>query len=175
MSTTQISLDIDLGQSIDEIREHIISAAAQQMLMQTTIYNDDPHFTKLAQSLRDDISRAIKAEVEKVVAPAVTVALEEGVQPTDSYGTPRGEKLPLRSVIVAEAEKALNKKVEIRDNYGRSESVIQQVIRDEVQKAMAADLKEIIAEERKKVTAAVHTEAAQLITQAVERSVARVG
>lgn len=166
-----VDLSIDLGQNVDEIREHVIKAAAREMLYQFSSYSGEEHFTKLAQSLRDDISKAVKAEVEKVIAPAVAAALEEGVQPTDQYGEARGEKRSLRSVIVTEAERALNKKVEIRDNYGRSESVIQQVIRDEVQRAMADDLKGVIKEERAKVEKAVRDQAAELITESVRRAV----
>jgi hypothetical protein len=171
----QINLDIDLTHDAEAIRAHIIDAAAKYLLVQTTPYNDDPHFTKLANSLRDDIARVVRAEVEKIVAPAVATALEAGVQRTDNYGSPAGPKVPLRQVIVEEAEKALNKRVEVRDNYSRSESVVQQVIRDEVQRVLADDLKAVVKAEREKVTKAVRDEAATIITDAVRRATASVG
>lgn len=167
---TVVAVSVDLGDDIGAVRDRIVGAAAHELLAEVSRWADcGEHATELAKALRGDISKAIKAEVEKVIAPAVRVALESGVQPTDQYGEPRGEKTSLRSVIITEAARALHKKVEIRDNYGRSESVVQQVIRDEVQKAVASDLKEVIAEERRKVQVAVRTEAASILTEAVKR------
>lgn len=170
---TSIDISVDLGRDVAEIRERIIREAAISLLREVSPYDPDSrHFTKLGHELRAEISAAIRDEVQRAVAPAVKAALAEGVQRTDTYGAPTGPKVTLRQVIVDEAVKALARKVEVRDNYGRSESVIQQVVRDEVQRAVADDLKGVIKVEREKVKAAVRGKAAEILTESVQRFVA---
>lgn len=169
----KVNVEVDLAHDAEAMREHIIAAIANKVLYSTS-YDEDyqPHSipTEVSYELRETLSKAIRTEVQKHVGPAVEMALAEGVQRTDNYGDPRGEKVPLRTVIVEEAQKALGKKIEVRDNYGRSESVIQQIIRDEVQRALAEDLKEIVKAEREKVVKAVRDEAAAIITESVQRA-----
>jgi len=168
---TTVSVDVNLGSDVEAIRTRVIDSAARQMLMQVSPYSDgEQHFTEFARSLRDDIQRAIRERVQEVVAPAVEAALVEGVQRTDNYGSPVGPKVSLREVIVDEATKALNKKIEVRDNYGRSESVVQQVIRSEVQDALAKELKAEVKAEGERVKAAVRDKAAEIVTEAVRRA-----
>jgi hypothetical protein len=170
-TTTRVRLDVDLARDADAVREAIIEEAARQLLVTVTPYTDGVEVpTKLAASVREDMSRAVRAEVEKVIGPAVAAALEEGVQLTDTYGSPRGPRMTLREVIIAEAKKVLERKIEVRDNYGRSETVVQQIIRDEVQRALADDLKDAVREERDRVQAAVREHAANIITESVQRA-----
>lgn len=169
----KVNIDVDLAQDVDALRSTIVKAIAQQVLYGVSYDEDyEPHSipTQISRELRDVMAKAVRDEAEKAVGPAVQAALAEGVQLTNQYGEARGDKVPLREVIVDEAKKALGKKIEIRDNYGRSESMIQQIVRDEVQRAMADDLKEVIKAEREKVQLAVREQAAAIITESVRRA-----
>lgn len=172
-NTLAVSVTVDLARDRDAMRASIIEAIANKVLYGVSYDEDgDPCSvpTKISSDLRNAMYKAVNAEVEKHVGPAVEAALAEGVQRTDTYGSPRGEKVPLRTVIVEEAQKALGKKVEYRDNYGRSENVVSAIIRNEVQQALAKDLKGVVEAERAKVQQAVRDEAASIITQAVQRA-----
>jgi hypothetical protein len=172
-NTLAVSVTVDLARDRDAMRASIIEAIANKVLYGVSYDEDgDPCSvpTKISSDLRNAMYKAVNAEVEKHVGPAVEAALAEGVQRTNEYGSPRGEKVPLRAVIVEEAQKALGKKVEYRDNYGRSENVVSAIIRNEVQQALAKDLKGVVEAEREKVQQAVRDEAASIITQAVQRA-----
>jgi hypothetical protein len=171
--TYEVSVKVDLARNVEGLRADIISAIASKVLYGVSYDEDGDEYrttTKIGSELRSELTKALRDEVTKVAGPLVEAALAEGVQLTDQYGSPRGEKQPLRTVIVEEAHKALNKRVEVRDNYSRSESVVQQVIRDEVQRALAEDLKAVVKAERQKVEKAVRDEAASIITDAVRRA-----
>lgn len=166
---TVVNIEVDLGDDQDALREKLIKAAARQLLIQVSPYSDgEERFTELGRGLRDDVVREVKAEVQKAVAPAVEAALAEGVQLTDQYGSPKGEKVPLRNLIVEEATKALKGAVEYRDR--RRESVVEQVVRAEVDKALSEELRSVVREEREKVVEVVRGKAAQIVTEAVERA-----
>lgn len=170
----KVNIDVDLARDVDSLRAHIIEAIANKVLYGVSYDEDgDPHSvpTKVSYELRDAMAKEIKEETAKHVGPAVEAALAEGVQRTDQYGDPRGEKVPLRTVIIEEAQKVFGQKVEYRDGYGRHESLISSIIRNEVQKAVAEDLKAAIKDERAKVQQAVRNEAAAILTESVRRAV----
>lgn len=169
--TVSVHVDVDIGANVDAIRAQIIKRAAVHMLQQVSPYGDgDECFTSLGRDMRGEITKAISAEVQKIVGPAVAAALDEGVQRTDTYGSPVGPKLTLREVIVDEAQKVLAKKIEVRDNYARSESVIEQVVRSEVQRTLVDELKAEIKAESERVKKVVREQAAAIVTESVQRA-----
>jgi len=122
------------------------------------------------KTLRARVLDLRNEEIREQVKPIVAAAIAAPVQRTNSYGSPVGEPVPLTELIVKEARDVLTK----RDGYGRdSLTLVQKIIRDEVDRAIKHELADIVAEEKAKVVAAVRAKAADLIATAVREGVGR--
>lgn len=108
-------------------------------------------------AIRDD-------EIRDQVRPLLEAELQAGIQQTNEYGEPTGKPAKLRDLLVQEARQVLTRK-----DTNRGGTLVEQIVRAEVQKAMREELTEAIKVEREKVVAAVRAEAADLIAQAVKR------
>lgn len=141
------------------LEDHIVEATA--VLLTKSLRKDVKDL--VAAATRD----AIQAEVETIVREA----LGEGVQQTTEWGSPTGEKTPLRELIGKEAEKAL-KMPELRDGYSRSNqpTMVQRIVAKEVEKSFAAEIKAVVDQARKDTLAAVQREAANVIAESVRRA-----
>jgi hypothetical protein len=167
-STPTISIDaalvlntpaLDLGATVggqtlaDVIVRHALDKLAQ----------GDP-WNNLAKRVQDITDEEIRAHV----ADTIREALNGDLRRTNSYGEPYGEPTTLRALIGQEAKTTLT-----RDSgeYGRRETVLQKLIREEVGNAFRKELSDVIAKEREKVVAAVREQAGQLIAEAVTKGV----
>jgi hypothetical protein len=141
------------------LEDHIVEATA--VLLTKSLRKDIKDMVAVAT--RD----AITAEVETIVRET----MGEGVQQTTDWGSPTGAPTPLRELIGKEAEKAL-KIPELRDGYSRSnqKTMVQRIIANEVEKALAAELKGVVDQARKDAVAAVQTQAAAVIAESVRRA-----
>jgi len=148
-------------------------------------YRDEPE--TLADAVAAQIALALQAddefktlrarvldlrneEIREQVKPIVAAAIAAPVQRTNSYGNPVGEPVPMTELIVKEVHDYLGK----RDSYARdSQTVVQKLIREQVDLALKNELKDAIADEKAKVVAAVRAKAADLIATAVREGVGR--
>lgn len=109
-------------------------------------------------------------EIREALKPIVAQALDETIQQTDAFGTPRGQKQSLREIIVRKAVEELQKPRERQGGrYGQMETLIQQLIRTEVETALANDLRAEIHGAREKVLAAVAEQAGEIIAETVAK------
>ena len=89
--------------------------------------------------LRDVVEEIRKELVREALAPIVAEAVAAPLQRTNSWGEPAGEPVTMTTVIVGEVRKYLQ---EPADSYRRENgTILQKLIRDEVQKAFAAEVK----------------------------------
>lgn len=127
----------------------------------------------LSQPLRERVAKVRDEVIREAVQPLVVEALESALQPTSRYGEPAGDPTTLRSVIVAEAQSYLTKAQHAR--YGdEAVTPVKQMIREEVAKAVKADLKEALEQARAEVSAAVQAEAAVLLAETIKRAAVRL-
>lgn len=117
-------------------------------------------WNNLAKRIEQITTEEIRAHVVDLLKDAIT----GDIRRTNTYGEPYGEPTTLRAVIGEEAKTALTRSV---DGYGQRQTVLQKLVREQIEQAMKAELSEAIAEERAKVVAAVRTQAAKLIAEAV--------
>ncbi|MEU8035691.1 hypothetical protein [Streptosporangium sp. NPDC049078] len=122
-----------------------------------------PAWDDLAKRVREITTEEIRAHVTALIKDAMTGDLRR----TNTYGEPYGEPTTLRTLIAEEAKTALTRP---SDRSSRT-TVLQELVRNEVVAAMRAELSTAIADERAKVVAAVRTQAAQLIAEAVTAGV----
>ena len=119
-------------------------------------------------SLKDRVRAITDEEIRNHVTDAIRDALNGEIRRTNMYGEPQGEPTTLRALIGQEATKALGKD---SGGYPHRETVLQKLIREQVEAALKAELAEAIKEERAKVVAAVREQAGQLIAEAVTKGV----
>ncbi|HEX6873025.1 MAG TPA: hypothetical protein VF163_18155 [Micromonosporaceae bacterium] len=127
--------------------------------------------TKGWSSLQSQIESIRTELIRERVAAEIETALTSPFERTNHYGERTGKTTTLREEIVKLASEAL--KVDTRNSFSRELTAAQRVIRDEVDKAMVAELKAAVANEKEKVVAAVRAKAAELIADAVKQGVGR--
>ena len=105
------------------------------------------------------------------VEPMVEEALSTAFQRTNTYGEFVGEAVTLREVIVDESRKLLGK---LMDPYRRERgSFAESLVRAEVDKALRAELLDVVQAEKARVVALVQAKAAELIAESVKAAVSR--
>jgi hypothetical protein len=112
------------------------------------------------------------SEIRERARELVAAAIEQPMHRTDSFGNRVGEPTTLAEVIVAQAHAYLTKRVD--DGYrSGGETVLQKACREAIDKALRAELSQVITEEKERVVAAVRAKAAELVTEAVKQGIGR--
>lgn len=137
----------------------LVVAELAQRFMQT---DDWSTLRRRIREIRDE-------EIRTQVTPMIAEAVAKPIQRTSSYGTPVGEPISMREVVIEEARKVMQV---VKEPHSRNaEPIGRKLIREMVEKEMRAELGEAIKDEREKVVAAVRAQAADLITEAVTKGV----
>ncbi|MGH3627230.1 MAG: hypothetical protein ACREN2_05715 [Candidatus Dormibacteria bacterium] len=122
----------------------------------------------LVADLRDEVRKTVLKQVDEQIFSQVTKQIAEvianPVQRTNSWGEPTGNAVSVRQHIADEVERQLANK---RDNYGKG-TVMADLIKEEVNRALRVDLSKVIAEARDKVVGKVRDQAATLLAEAVK-------
>lgn len=165
ISIEGLSLDTVLGERYDldadrnvplTLADAIVEAAARRLAGGA----DWPDVKSRVRQIRDD-------EIRKRVAAEIEAAVTNSVQRTNGYGEPIGEPTTLRQEIARIAGEAV--KLNTRaSGLSHQSTALQEVIRTEVDKALAAELKSVVDGEKAKVVKAVRDKAAELLAQAVK-------
>jgi hypothetical protein len=121
-----------------------------------------PDWDSLARritTVRDEVIR-------ELVRPQVEEALTAPVQRTSSWGDPVGDPQTLRDVIIAEAQKLLKQPA---DSYNRDKgTVLEQVVRKEVQAALSAEIKAAVQQAREAVAGEIGQQVATAVVAAMK-------
>jgi predicted nucleic-acid-binding protein len=125
--------------------------------------------TLIPQETRGELARVvreIRAEVIRdALKPIVAEAIEQGIQRTNTFGEPTGKAITLRELIIAEVKKVMT---EPTDRYNRDKGgFVAQLVRAEVQGAIAKEMAAAMANEKAKAVAAVRAKGAEIIAQVV--------
>lgn len=171
---TTITIDLDLDQYLIRYRGMDHDGAP----IETPQTLEDVIFELAAQCVADRVqrsetrdlsttARAILTEhLHAAMGPIVEEALTQAVQRSNTWSEPKGEPLTLREVIVREAKMYLStpQGTRSRSSFGRDgETPVQSFIREEVAKAVKADLTEAMDEARAQVREAVVGQASALL------------
>lgn len=161
----RVTIEIDLSRLFADgdrtLEEYIVGEAATRLLA----FDGQAigEFRRRALSIADE-------EIREALKPVVAQALEAAVQRTDTFGAPRGEPKSLREVIVESAIDQLRKPQ--GDGFSgtrRGETLVQFVIRKEVEEALGKDLRSAVQAARAQVLAAVQEKASEIITETIAK------
>lgn len=123
---------------------------------------------KIAKTIEADIRAAVQQRVEAEVASQVEKILAGPIVRTNSYGEPiSGPAKSLREMVTEEATKELTKSR--GSGYDRNPSVLDRVIKGQVEQVLAKELNDEIARAKAEVKGAVHGKVSDVITDAIER------
>lgn len=156
-----MQLVIDLGETwADEqsASDAIVEEAARRVLAQRD----------LSEDVRRRLKQITDEEIRAAVQPMLVQALEEGIQPTDGFGSPRGEPTTLRDMIVKEVRRDLSASRSSPASSGRR-TLLEEIVSREVERAVGNDLRQAMDEARKQVRAAVEQKGAEVLAQTIER------
>ena len=142
------------------LQELVIVEVARQVIAQVGREATD----RIRADVYDTRGRMITEAVQPLIAEAVTKA----VQATDPYGQPKGEPTTLREIIVQAATSQLTQPTSERYGSPR-ETVVQRIIREEVEGVVKRELKQAVDAAKAEVAAAVQTQAAAVITETITR------
>lgn len=152
------TLTLDLGEFIastwdEEQRDDLINLVASK------IAND------LSKDIRKEVGEAVRSEVTAIVQKAVSA----GVQKTSTWGEPQGPVIPLKQMIIEETNAALTKPTGDAFSSPRV-TVVQKIIRDEVNAALKKELASAVNEQKEIAKKAVSASAAQVISETIDRA-----
>jgi hypothetical protein len=150
-------LDADGGTFLD----YVADLAASKLMETGDAREATGQYRRRALSIADE-------EIREQLKPVIADALDAAAQRTSPFGDPRGEPRTLRELIV---ETALDQ-LRTRQGVGgaRRETLVESVVRKEVQEALGSDLKAAVASARAEVLAAVTEKAAEVISETIARA-----
>lgn len=100
----------------DELRAEIVERATEKVLARWTPPKDDEARERFNAELADEVQRRFSDLLDAHLGPQVEAVIDAGLseeyQPTDLYGTPKGDKQTLREAIASKIERAMT----VRDN-----------------------------------------------------------
>jgi hypothetical protein len=121
-------------------------------------------------SLRDRVKAIRDEAIRAKVEPAIEEALTAPIRRTNTYGEPVGEETTLRDVIADQVTKQL-KVTNARSGF--DDSTLTKFIREEVQKALKADLKKELDRAKAAVLSEVQSAGAEVIADTLKRAAGR--
>lgn len=163
----KIVIEVDLsklrlGEDGGDLGEYILGQAALQII--ATLDRD------VRSMLRQRVEQIRDEVIREAIRPAVTEAIAVAVQPTDSWGQPTGSPMvTLREVIVKEGLRQLKKDGGDAHGRGTKHTILEQVIAQEVEKALRSELLKEVEAGRAQALAAVKEQAAAVIAETIAR------
>ena len=114
------------------------------------------------KSLRNSVLDIRTEVIREALMPVVEEAMTGAFQRTNSYGEPAGAKVTMRQVIADEVAKMMNNPA---DSYNREKgTVLQVMVRKEVEAALGAEVRGAVKQAREQVAA----EIGQMVASAVQ-------
>lgn len=165
----QITIDIpdffegnaEDGTRSTSLREMVANAAVERLVT-------DARREAWGKTIRDRVRAIRDDEIREAVRPSIEEALTKAIQPTDVYGTPKGEPVTLREHIVQTASDWLTKKSSER--YGeKAMSPAERLIKEEVTRVFDREVKAALDDAKAQVMAAVQQEGARVLAETIAR------
>ena len=163
-----MSLSVDLamlGVNEDEFLDQVLDRAAAQLLMRYAPSDDRGN-----EQLGQRIERAVVDEIReqaRVAAPGIVAKiLEQKVVQSDLYGVRVGEPKAIGEVIADQVKRTLQ-----HPSGSRGDGVLDRLIREEVDRALARELKGALDEAKGIVFAKLTTNVATELRKALSASI----
>lgn len=164
----KINLELDLNDPLYEdgtsLRDLIVKRASAQLLEHVQKEgNAWPTLRGRVEKMRDD-------EIRAALLPVIGQAVAEAVQPTNTFGEPRGEPVTLRGLIVKEAREQLKQSGRDRRHPSsdrRGATLLEHVIAHEVEGALGKELRAELEAAKADVKVAVREKGAEVIAEAI--------
>jgi histone H3/H4 len=116
---------------VDGFREEqVVTAVAEMVRDQMSGRIDEA----VRGAIKGALEEQVRALVNDAIRPVLATVLDEGWQPTDQWGEPKGPKVTLRDRI----GKAVSAFLDVRDGYDR-QTAAEKVIKEEIEKAVRGD------------------------------------
>jgi hypothetical protein len=125
--------------------------------------------TALGRRIEEQVADVIREDAAAAAPKIVEQVLDEGVRLTDHYGSPKGERTPLRTVIAQRVEQELYDGQTGRKGGGVLAEMIGHTVKRQLQEELQGALDKAKADIQ-----AVHKEASVLLAQSVEGGLGRL-
>lgn len=150
------------GEDGQTFADYIASLAAAALLQRST--KEDYY-----GALKRAVEQFRETEIRAALVPLIQAAVEESFQPTNEYGSPKGQPTTLRELIAKQVTVELRVHKE-RDGYSRPQtSLLEDVVKEQVRRELRGELRQAVAEGRASVLAAVKEQAAEVISETIAR------
>lgn len=175
---TEVTLALDFTPYLSRTERTLDSEGPYQHPVTVEELVLDAAVAQLVRGIGADERRDLRGRAQKItndvireqVEPIVRAAIEQPFQPTDTFGNARGEPTSLHEMVLDVATKILTQR---KQSTGRDpqRSFVEQVVHDQVTKALGAELTAAIEQAKAEVAAAVKDAAAGAIAQAITRAI----
>lgn len=151
--------------------ESVVLGMAAKQLADRAVRDAESGYPGLRDRVKRIRDEAIRAQVE----PLITEALSAPMRVTNSFGEPTGSETTLRALIAEQATAAL--KVSDTRNPNRfpeRDTTLTKFIRDEIDRALKAELKKALDEAKAQVLARVQEAGGEVIADTLKRAAGRL-
>jgi hypothetical protein len=179
-TTISITLDLDkhlagapiidndgeyVGSGATTLEEVVLGMAAKQ-LFDSVIRNRDMH-----APLRDRVHKVRDEVIRSKIEPVIEEALSAPIRRTNSFGESVGDETTLRTLIADQANAALKVSNTTNPNRFRdADTTLSKFIRDEIDRALKAELKTALDEAKAQVLARVQEAGGEVIAETLKRA-----
>ena len=161
----QTEMPVTISVDLDAFAKHVMRGyyygedEPQHALDPITKAVVDRLVTDLRKTIADEVTEAAQAEIRSQVKEIVAETLHGEYATTDTFGVARG-RTSLREQIGKEIGAWADKRT---GDYGRGSSLMEKFIKENVDRAMQADLKEAVEQNREVLKSHMRNAAAALL------------
>ena len=164
-SADEVGRDADIGKDIAPIPVAIDMREVLQSIARGLRYDMQKHGFQLVRDLvveriRKSLTEKIEMCVERFVQEEVNRVLTGTIQPTNSWGEPKGEPTTLRDMMTKLVKEHLDQRVDSsgrvtqcsgNNTYPRSEYLVRNALQGDIDKAVDKEVKIVVADVRKQL------------------------
>ena len=121
------------------------------------------------EALRRRVQAITQDEISRQCEPFVRAALETAHRKTDSWGTAIGPERPLHEFVVETVREELKLQDGRRTGTGSQPPLLARIIKEEVERTLAHELREAVKEAKGEVLEAVRSQAASVLAETMTR------
>lgn len=161
-----VTLDTEVGNWVDYDRETGEPIGRGRTIADLIVCQT---VAALTSKLREEVCKVIREEAKRQIGEQVRDLIAEvitnPVQLTNRFGEPSGNTVTVREHIENEVKDQLTQRV---DDWNRKGSVLTQIIKTEVEQALAKELRQAAVDARNVVVGAVKSQASTMLAKALK-------
>lgn len=122
------------------------------------------------REIQDKVQQTITDHVQKLVTEAVSSFIKEPIQPTDGFGSAKGEPTSFAALLDAQVAQAITKRTRSNGLDNVQETIIERAVRTEIKDTVTKAVKAEVGAQRDAIVKKVAASTASVLTEGLKRA-----